>query len=82
MYVWLCIETQLLIGCYFGVDSSGICQPAVGVESVGLQQCEVSYLPVAVGLRPQCRPTSRSCMLDDCLCDIHLGLLLPDMFLC
>ena len=74
----------------FGVDSSGICHRTAKVESAGLQQCgvvstglqrcEVSFLPVVVGLRPQCRPTSRSCVLDDCLCDIHLGLLLSVMF--
>ena len=69
MELWLCVGTQLLIGCYFDIDSSGICHLAGRVLSAGLQQREVSYLPVEVGLRPQCRPTSRRCLLDDCLCD-------------
>ena len=37
-----------------------------------LHEIEVSYLPVEVGRRHQCRPTSKSYSKDDCLCDNYL----------
>ena len=40
------------------------------------QPFEVSYLPVGVGLRPQCQPTKKEYPVDDCLRDNYLGLVM------